>query len=164
MRIAWQIAQESPTVDYAGIWIRLLAALIDGAILGAVVWVFNGVWSLAFGLGWMGTAADPGMSYGEVGVVYWVLQLLIPFLMATAYLIGFWGWRGQTPGKMAVRIKIVRFAGGYISWAGAVMRFLGYIISLLFFLTGFIWIAFDSRRQGFHDKIGETFVIRVPRQ
>ena len=64
---------------------------------------------------------------------------------------------------MVMRLGIVRFDGTRIGWGGAVLRFLGYIISVLLFLTGFVWVAIDMRRQGFHDKIADTFVIRIRR-
>jgi len=164
VQLARQIDRESYTVDYAGFWIRLAAMLVDGLILGVVVWVFNGLWPMAFGLGWMGGTAGATISYGEVGGVFWVLAVLVPFLIVVAYFIGLWGWRGQTVGMMALRIRIARFTGEAITWVDAVMRFLGFIISVLFVFIGHFWIAFDSRRQGWHDKIAETFVIRIPRR
>ena len=164
MQLARQIGRESYTVDYAGFWMRLLAFAIDGLILGAVVWVFNGLWPLASGRGWMGGATGVTVTYGEAGGLFWGLTVLIPFLMVVAYFICFWGWRGQTPGKMATRLKIVRFTGEDIGWGDAVMRFLGFIISLVIVLAGFVWVAVDSRRQGWHDKIADTYVIRIPRR
>ncbi len=164
MTLATRFAKESYTVDYAGFWLRLVAMAIDGAILGVLIWVFNGVWSLAFGRGWMGSAVDTATSSGDATVVYWTFGLLIPFLMIAGYFIGFWGWCGQTPGKMALGIRIVRFTGEPIGWGGAVRRFLGYIISAVLLLSGFIWIAFDPRRQGFHDKLVETYVIMRQRR
>jgi len=161
MNLSRQITSESYTVDYAGFWIRLLAFIIDSAILGAVIWVFNGLWPLAFGRGWMGGLGGAAISSGEADALYWTLQFLIPFLMIVAYFICFWGWRGQTPGKMAMKIKIVRFTGENTDWGDAVMRFLGFIISVLFVFIGNFWIAFDSRRQGWHDKIAGTYVIRA---
>jgi uncharacterized RDD family membrane protein YckC len=155
MTLATRFTRESYTVDYAGFWLRLLALAIDGAILGTLIWLFNGLWSLAFGRGWMGTAASGGASG-----VYWFFVILIPFLMVTGYLIGFWRWRGQTPGKMALGLRIVRFNGDAIGWGGAIMRLLGYPISVVPLLIGFIWIGFDTRRQGLHDKLAETYVIR----
>ncbi len=159
MTLAAQLFKESYTVDYAGFWLRLLALGIDGAILGALAWLFNGLWPLAWGFGWMGTAVGASAASGDAGVVYWAFGLMIPFLMITAYFIGFWRWRGQTPGKLALGITIVRFNGDSLSWGGAIMRFLGYIISAVPVPIGFIWIAFDSRRQGLHDKLAETYVI-----
>ena len=160
MTLATQFSRESYTVDYAGFWLRLLALAIDGAILGTLIWLFNGLWSLAFGRGWMGTAVDTAAASADAGIVFWLFAILIPLLMITAYFIGFWRWRGQTPGKLALGIKIVRFNGDAIGWGGAIMRFLGYIIAIMPILIGFIWVAFDSRRQGLHDKLAETYVIR----
>jgi uncharacterized RDD family membrane protein YckC len=65
---------------------------------------------------------------------------------------------------MVMKIKIVRFTGENVGWGDAVMRFLGFIISALFALIGHFWVAFDNRRQGWHDKIAETYVIRARRK
>ena len=51
-----------------------------------------------------------------------------------------------------------------ISWGKAILRYIGYIISGLVLLIGFIWIAFDARRQGWHDKIAGTYVVRKETQ
>ena len=164
MQLVRKIGRESYTVDYAGIWIRLLAILIDGLLLFTVIFIFNGLWPLARGYGWMGGTAGASFGYGEVSGLYWVLAVLIPFVMVVAYFISFWGWKGQTLGMMVTRIRIVRFTGENINWGDTIMRFLGFIISFLFIFLGHIWIAADSRRQGWHDKIADTYVIRIPRQ
>ena len=152
------------TIDYAGFWIRLAAFLIDGIILGVIIWVSWGLLALGFGLGWMGGSIDPLMPDVAVGAAYGVLVILIPSFMVLAYLVGFWGWRGQTPGKMALRLKITHIDGSDIDWSAAILRLLGYVISFLLVFIGHIWIAYDSYRQGFHDKIADTYVIRLPRQ
>ncbi len=151
--------EESYTVDYAGFWLRLAAVIIDVIILIAVMRVIFGFWGMATGAGFLGSpAADPFIEVtggtSLIGAVVW-------FLIVVAYFPCFWGWRGQTPGKTVMKIRITRFDGSHIGWSGAVMRFLSYIISLIS-LIGIIWIAFDDRRQGFHDKIADTFVIRIP--
>ena len=164
MELARRIARESYTVDYAGFWVRSLAFAIDGVILGVVIWVLEALWPLVFGRGWLGGAADVTISYGEASGIYWTLAVLVPFLIVVAYFMCFWRWRGQTPGKMVTKVKIVRFTGEGIRWGDAVMRFFGYIISVLIVLAGFFWVAYDSRRQGLHDKIADTYVIRMPRR
>lgn len=152
--------QLSPVTIFAGFWIRLLAFIIDVVILGIIGWVFNNVWSLASGAGWMsGGAADP---FTEVTGASWLVGSIVMFLVIVAYLICFWGWRSQTPGKMALRIKIVRSDGSDIGWGIAVFRFLSYIISFLLAFIGYIWVAFDVNKQGLHDKIADTYVIRIP--
>lgn len=155
MTLATQFAKESYTVDYAGFWLRLGAMAIDSVILAFLVWMLAGGYPIIFGRGWMGAASSD-----DAGVIYWFFLLLIPVLMSAAYFIGFWRWRGQTPGKLALQITVVRFNGDLVSWGGAVMRFLGYIISIAPLFIGFLWVAYDLRRQGWHDKLAETYVVR----
>ena len=100
MRVAWRIRQESPTVDYAGFWIRLLAFVIDGLILVVISRLVNGFWSMASGGGfWGGRVADPSLpdAVATSASALWLLNLAILFVIVVAYFIGFWGWRGQTP-------------------------------------------------------------------
>ena len=121
--------------QYAGFWRRFSATLVDGAILGAV--------------GGITVAVRP-----EVGVyVAWIF----PFI----YIIGFWAWRGQTPGKMALEIKVVRKDGGSISLGQAIVRFVGYIMSTITFFVGYVMIVGDSRKQGLHDRIARTCVVKM---
>jgi uncharacterized RDD family membrane protein YckC len=165
--LARRIPRESYTVDYAGFWPRFFAFLIDTLILVGVIWLYNGIWGLASGTGFWGEeVADPFLpdTAAGSGSSFWILSSVILFVIVVAYFICFWGWRGQTPGKMVMRMKIVRFDGARIGWGIAVVRFLGYIISILLFLIGFFWVAYDSRRQGFHDKVADTFVITIPRK
>ena len=152
------------TIDYAGFWIRLVAFLIDGIILGVIIWVFNGLWSLVFGFGLMSGSVDPLMPDVAVGAAFWVLGILIPFLIVMAYLVGFWGWRGQTPGKMVLGIKITYIDGSDIDWSAVILRLLGYVISFLIVFVGYFWVLFDDYRQGLHDKIADTYVISLPRK
>jgi hypothetical protein len=76
----------------------------------------------------------------------------------------FWATSGQTPGKMALGIKVIGTDGAPVGWGKALLRYVGYIISGLVLALGFIWIAFDSKRQGWHDKIAKTYVVRKEAQ
>jgi uncharacterized RDD family membrane protein YckC len=81
-------------------------------------------------------------------------------LALAAATIVFWRYRGATPGKMAIGAKIVDArTGGAPSTARLVLRFFAYLASMLPLGLGFLWIAFDRRKQGFHDKIARTAVI-----
>ncbi|HEY32558.1 MAG TPA: RDD family protein [Dehalococcoidia bacterium] len=165
--MATRVRKESYTVDYAGFWIRFWAFLIDTLIIVGISLLYNGIWGLASGAGFWGEeATDPLLpdAVASSGSSLWAVSSGILFLIVVAYFICFWRWRGQTPGKMIMRLKIVHFNGAGMGWGGAVMRFLGYIISILLVLSGFFWIPVDIRRQGFHDKIADTFVIAVPRK
>jgi len=125
-------------LEYAGFWIRLGAGVIDLLILGA----FVGVLAYFFPAPaiWLTTGIF-------VSIIYW---------------LGFWVWRGQTPGKMAVGIKVIRTDSSPVRWQCAVRRCLGYVISALTLFIGFIWVAFDGRKQGVHDKIADTYVVKLP--
>ncbi len=79
-----------------------------------------------------------------------------------AYFIGLWAWRGQTLGQMVVRTRVVKTDGTPIDVRTATLRFIGYIICVLTLGIGFIIIARDSKKQGWHDKIAGTYVITSP--
>jgi uncharacterized RDD family membrane protein YckC len=155
------LTRESYIVDYAGFWLRLAAMTIDGLILWGINYLITGLWNLASGIPWSGIT-DQLVQEGITTVPLWQVRALTFFVILVMYFIAFWAWRGQTPGKMALRIKVVRFNGEPIGWGGASLRFCGYIISTIIIFIGFFWVAFDGRRQGIHDKIAETFVIRIP--
>jgi uncharacterized RDD family membrane protein YckC len=85
---------------------------------------------------------------------------LLAFVAVAAVVIGFWRYCGATPGKIAVAVKIVDAATGQPpSTARLVLRFLAYFVSAAPLYLGFLWIAIDRRKQGWHDKIARTIVI-----
>lgn len=125
-------------LEYAGFWIRLGAGVIDLLVLiliGGIILFVSG--SPAF------------LFIGEL-------------IFSFSYFVGFWIWRGQTPGKMAVGIKIIRTDSSPITWRYALLRCAGYIVSVMTVFIGFIWIAFDSHKQGLHDRIADTYVVKLP--
>ena len=91
-----------------------------------------------------------------------ILGDVLVVLVTVVYFAIFWVWRGQTPGKMVMEIKVVRPDGSNVTPLIALLRYLGYIVSAALLSIGFIWIAFDKQKQGFHDKIAGTFVVIVP--
>jgi uncharacterized RDD family membrane protein YckC len=127
-----QAAGPAPGLVYGGFWIRLVAYLID--------WV---IWIVVAGvLTPLGLAA-------------------IGSILSIVYFIGMWGYMGQTVGMMPFGLKVVRAVdGGKITWAQAILRYIGLIISMLCIFIGVIWVAFDPRKQGWHDKIGSTVVVK----
>jgi uncharacterized RDD family membrane protein YckC len=61
-----------------------------------------------------------------------------------------------------MNIKLVRTDASNLTFSIALLRYLGYIVSGAVFFLGFLWIAFDNHKQGFHDKIAETYVVKIP--
>lgn len=97
-------------------------------------------------LGFLGSVAeDIGLGFGWAGLYFTI------FLAA---------WRGQTPGKRLLGIRVVRLNGEPLGWWPAFERFGGYAASLATGLIGFLQILWDGNRQGVHDKIGGTVVVR----
>ena len=78
-------------------------------------------------------------------------------LVTISYNIGFWMMSGQTPGKRVLGVRVMRSDGTRVRLGNAIRRQIGYWISGIFYL-GFLWILFDNKRQGFHDKIAGTIV------
>jgi uncharacterized RDD family membrane protein YckC len=83
--------------------------------------------------------------------------------VALAYFAGMWAWKGTTVGGIVLNVKVARLDGQPVTFLVALVRGLGAAFSILVFLLGFLWIAWDRDKQGWHDKIAGTVVVRVPR-
>jgi uncharacterized RDD family membrane protein YckC len=135
---------------YAGFWVRLAAWIVDGIVLAVIT-----------------TALAPllgGATLAQTGPNLFAIDLwgnALTSLVGLVYFVGFWSWRGQTPGKMLLNQQVVRAEdGGRIDVVQALLRYVGLIISFFVFFLGVIWIGFDGRKQGWHDKMAKTVVIR----
>jgi uncharacterized RDD family membrane protein YckC len=73
-------------------------------------------------------------------------------------------FRGRTPGKRALGIRVLRLDGGALSYWVAFERFGGYAASLFTGMEGFVRILWDRNRQCLQDKLAETVVIRETRE
>ena len=138
---------------YAGFVSRLLAYSIDLAVitiaLVATGWLISTATNLVSGL-------NIGQSYPQIKAIVAGTGAL---LFTAAYFILFWTAIGQTPGKILLGVRIVGRNGQRISFLQAIIRYLGYLLSILALFAGFGWILIDNRRQGWHDKLARTFVV-----
>jgi uncharacterized RDD family membrane protein YckC len=132
---------------YVGFWKRVLAFVVDSIIVGTVI--------LIFALAFYGRQYFQLSEKGETLLFDIVVQGVLPALAA----ILFWRYRGATPGKMLIGARIVDAQTlGKPSTGQLIGRYFAYLVSMIFML-GFIWIAFDRRKQGWHDKLAGTVVI-----
>ena len=107
--------------------------------------------------------AIPTGPVGFAGVAW--PGMLLGIMAGVLYYWLFTGLRGQTPGKMVVGIKVVGAQGNGLGLGVAALREIaGKLISTIALCVGFLWIAFDDDRQGWHDKIASTHVVRVKSQ
>ena len=146
------MADDPPSLQsefrYVGFWKRFVAFLIDSFILAAIM-----VPMLAAVYGWSYFDTERA---GFAGAWDFFVQIVMPAIAA----IVFWRYRGATPGKMAISAVIVDAQTGQApSTRQLVVRYFAYFVSILPLLIGFVWIGFDPRKQGFHDKIAGTVVI-----
>ncbi|MCY4072451.1 MAG: RDD family protein [Chloroflexi bacterium] len=82
-----------------------------------------------------------------------------------AYHWYFWTRRdGQTPGKFALGIRVIKADGSDINDVDAVIRAIGYHVSSVLFGLGFIWALFDKNNQSWHDKMARTYVVRCSKR
>ena len=144
-------------VNYAGFWIRSLASILDSILFTLIalppligiygsdyyghefwtsdVW-FQGIWN------------------------FWITSVL-PFFATVV----FWVCKSATPGKMITRIEVINArTGEKLSLGQSIGRYLGYFISMIPLMAGCLWIAFDKKKQGWHDKIAGTAVVYVKAQ
>lgn len=83
-------------------------------------------------------------------------------LFSLIYSVLFVKLKNATPGKRFFGLEVRMEDGSSISWLRAILReTVGKILSVVVFMLGFIWILFDKRRQGWHDKLAKTIVIQV---
>jgi len=138
---------------YGGFWKRTLAFLVDKIILFFICLLFLLVGLSALNTGFNGL--EPGKSMGRFSLIYYGMTHLLGML----YFTYFHGTTGQTPGKMLFGLQVIQSSGEKMTPGIAFLRWVGYIFSGLIFYLGFLWIAFDGKKQGWHDKIAGTVVI-----
>jgi uncharacterized RDD family membrane protein YckC len=140
---------------YAGFVTRLVAFVIDRFVIGLVMLL------IAVSVEFVMNAfqINQFLFFEKIPAqVRVVVGFGIYLLLSVSYDIGFWLMAGQTLGKRVMGLRIVRTDGERLRLGNALRRVLGYVISGILFL-GFLWILFDNRRQGFHDKLAGTLVV-----
>jgi uncharacterized RDD family membrane protein YckC len=147
---------------FAGFWRRLGAYMIDCTIIFFIFVILASIASVAFFSGavsgnnknFITVLTDP-VRFSSMMILTWVFYTFFNI----AYFTYFHGATGRTPGKMLFGLQVVSTEGASISFGIAFLRAVGYLISGALLNLGFIWIAFDKRKQGWHDKIAGTVVI-----
>ncbi len=161
----YQVFLKSHLGYYAGFISRFVAFIIDMLIINvsvlAITWfvsvtieIFNlqafyNVFSILL----------PGASSTFEQLLSQLTAGFFISLVIATYFIFFWVLAGYTPGKALMGVRIITTDGRKISFSRALLRYLAYFLSAVLFFLGFLWIFVDRRRQGWHDKIANTYVI-----
>jgi len=135
-------------VEYAGFWIRTGAAIIDSILAMIIIMPL--------------LTAIYGVSYWESELLFngtW--DVFLNYLFPAIAVVIFWVYKSATPGKMATKLTIVDArTGQHPTTSQFIIRYLGYYVSTIPLGLGILWVAFDKRKQGWHDKMANTVVIK----
>ena len=140
-------------LEYAGFRIHTGATIIDTILLMLITFPL-----LISIYGWGYLDAE------QTGFIAGPADFLITWVLPAIATIVFWVTKQATPGKMVVSTRIVDAATGNTpSTAQFVGRYFAYVVSLLPLGFGYVWVALDRRKQGWHDKLAGTLVIKQTR-
>jgi uncharacterized RDD family membrane protein YckC len=155
----------APQPTYAGFWIRVVVRLVDGVIVGIPLGVLFGVLvALAGGLatatGNGGQNSQNAALSGAFGGIF-ILFYLVAIAVSIGYWVYFWGTTGSTLAMRLFRLRVVDAqTGGSIGIPRAIVRWLMTIVNTWACYIGWIWVAFDARKQGWHDKVANSVVLQ----
>lgn len=135
-------------MEYTGFWARTGASIIDSILVAVIIFPL--------------LTAYYGKSYWtSESLIQGPVDFLLSWVLPAVAVVIFWVTRQATPGKMAIAARVVDAkTGNNPTTTQCIVRYLGYFISMLPLFLGLIWVAFDGRKQGWHDKIAGTVVIR----
>jgi len=163
------VAEQASGIEYAGFWSRTGATLVDMAlsavILQPVLTALVGQKD-AIDLSLLSGSPEDLSAALLTGLTpHGPLDFLQTWVLPAIAVIAFWVARQATPGKMLIRARIVDADTlGKPTTGRMIVRYLGYYVSLFPLGLGFFWVGWDKRKQGFHDKLANTVVIRDPRK
>ena len=168
-------AEDPGAPVYAGFWRRIAVILLDGIIVLTVptAYFFVAIYFFSPDSETYVTAEMTVKEHQEAKarfdddvedhVLSQLLFAIGPVWEVTRffYTVTFWTWRGQTPAMIALGIKLIRTDGSAVTVRESVLRYFGTILSMLLAFLGYFMIVWDRRKQGLHDKIARTLVVRT---
>ena len=134
--------------EYVGFWARVGASIIDSILMGIILVPIGRV----FGLG------------GDLESAFRLdspANIMVNGILPAIAVILFWMYRQATPGKMLIGARIVDAKTLEKPTTGQLIgRYFSYYLSTIGLLLGFFWVGWDPRKQGWHDKLAGTVVIK----
>ena len=149
--------------QYAGFGRRFLAYWVDFVILFPIGLVVQQM------LGANPFAVFQAQSFEQIQQIQQSgaggLSTILSLAFALAFFLIMWvNYDGATPGKKLMAIKIIRADGSKITYPVALVRCIGYFLSTFIFMLGYLWVIWDKKKQGWHDKIAGTIVVKTNKQ
>ena len=141
---------------YAGFLSRTLALIIDYLVLAFALFI----------IGWFTSSLENLLLSLRLISIQWITDvyrlvssLAFAILFIYMYFGFFWYLTGQTIGNAVMGIRVIRKDGSRVNLLYSLLRLVGYLISLVFFGIGFLWVLGEHKRRGWHDLIAGTIVI-----
>ncbi len=152
-----QVADGQPSLKYAGFWRRFAAYIIDGLLVGAVFWI---AWAI-IGIDFQYDFENPSDWYTNYPSGWFIILTLAGYIVPWLYFALMEASAKQaTLGKLALGIKVTDEAGNRVSFGRATGRFFSKILSGMILCIGYIMIAFTKKKQGLHDILAGTLVVK----
>lgn len=129
-------------MNYAGFWIRVLATIIDGIVIGVAVGIIMSL-----------TGCNTHSASLSQSLFMLAVQWGYYSLMESSA-------RQATLGKIVFGLRVTDLQGNRISFGKATARFFGKVLSGLVLFIGYIMVAFTDKKQGLHDMMVGTLVLR----
>jgi uncharacterized RDD family membrane protein YckC len=139
----------------AGLWRRLGARVVD-CVVGLVVWSLAAMWLVI--AAWASRRSP--LELREAALLG-LAVLALGAVLHVVYHVAFIGGCGQTPGKMALGIAVVRRDGERAGYGRAMVRCLGGLVSAMTLGLSSLGVLFTRERRGFADWLAGTRVVRV---
>ncbi|MBI3583237.1 MAG: RDD family protein [Nitrospinae bacterium] len=145
----------------AGFWRRLPAFIIDNIILQILTEIIITPLKLNLDINETSFSSIEDIIQNlDTFIIYGLSAIAIYMTISCLYFTLFHGSTGQTIGKKIMGVKVVPVEDGMMTYRKAFVRYIGYGISEIPLFLGFLWIAFDKNKQGWHDKIAGTYVVK----
>lgn len=160
------LAQPLVAQPYAGFWLRLVAYIIDAAILGLGFILLVGLAAAVVGAGFVrGLGQDvSGAGNFLAPVAFAMIMTFVFAAIAASWIYYAWFESSQyqaTPGKLALGLFVTDLAGRRVTFARASGRYFAKIITgLIPFFIGYIMAGFTEKKQALHDMIASCLVLR----
>lgn len=135
-------------VVYGGFWVRVMASIIDSILMAIIIYpILMSIYGKDY--------------FSSTHLVNGSLDALFSYVLPAVVVVLFWVYRSATPGKMAFGLKIVHAETlGKPTSGQLILRYLGYYVCIIPLFLGLFWVAFDKRKQGWHDKMANTVVVK----
>lgn len=143
-----ELAGEHQDVQYVGFWERVAASVVDTILLLMIIY------PILF-------AVYGGSYFTKTTLSAGPVDLLLNYVFPAVAVLIFWIYKSATPGKMAINAVIVDATTLQKPSSGKLLlRYVCYYLSMIPLFLGYFWIGWDKRKQGWHDKIAGTLVIK----